>query len=147
MLHMGLNSPLQGQKTLPKSDQSASHMIPIIYSTYSIYSIFYAPSLFLNTHGYVCIHTHNTHIHIYILLGVLICLCVSHLVVLTLCDPMNCSPPGSSVHGIFQAIILEWVAISFSRGSSWPRDWTWVSRIVGRFFSVLKISNKNLKQH
>ena len=41
---------------------------------------------------------------------------------LTLCDPLDCSPPGSSVHGIFQAGILEWVAISFSRGSSGPRD-------------------------
>ena len=41
---------------------------------------------------------------------------------LTLCDPMDCSPPGSSVHEIFQARILEWVAISFSRGSSQPRD-------------------------
>ena len=40
---------------------------------------------------------------------------------LTLCNPMNCSPPGSSVHGILQARILEWVAISFSRGSSQPR--------------------------
>ena len=40
----------------------------------------------------------------------------------TLCDPMDCSLPGSSVHGIFQARVLEWVAISFSRGSSWPRD-------------------------
>ena len=45
----------------------------------------------------------------------------------TLCDPMDCSPLGSSVHGILQARILEWVAISFSRGSSSPRDWTWVS--------------------
>ena len=44
--------------------------------------------------------------------------------------------PGSSVHGIFQARVLEWVAIFFSRGSSWPRDWTWVSRIVGRCFTV-----------
>ena len=52
----------------------------------------------------------------------------------TLCDPMDCSPPGSLVHGIFQAWILEWVAISFSRGSSQPRDWTQVSRIVGRRF-------------
>ena len=43
---------------------------------------------------------------------------------LTLCDPMACSPPGSSVHGIFLTRILEWVAISFSRGSSRPRDWT-----------------------
>ena len=41
---------------------------------------------------------------------------------LTLCDPMNCSPPGFSVHGILQAKILEWVAISFSRGSSQLRD-------------------------
>ena len=40
----------------------------------------------------------------------------------TLCDPVDCSPPGSSVHGILQARILEWVAISFSRGSSQPRD-------------------------
>ena len=47
----------------------------------------------------------------------------------TLCDPMDCSLPGSSVHGIFQARILEEVAISFSRGSSWPRDQTWVSEI------------------
>ena len=55
---------------------------------------------------------------------------------LTLCDPMDCSPPGSSVHGIFQAWILEWVAVSFSRGSSWPRDRTWVFCIVGRCFTV-----------
>ena len=52
----------------------------------------------------------------------------------TLCDP--CSPQGSSVHGISQARILQWVAILFSRGSSWPRDWTWVSCITGRFFTV-----------
>ena len=53
----------------------------------------------------------------------------------TLCDPMDCSPPGSSVHEIFQARILEWVAISFSRGSSQPRDRTWVSRTAGKFFT------------
>ena len=47
---------------------------------------------------------------------------------------MDCSPPGSSIHGILQARILEWVAISFSRGSSRPRDWTWVSCIGGRCF-------------
>ena len=44
---------------------------------------------------------------------------------------MDCSPPGSSVHRILQARVLEWVAISFSRGSSWPRNWTWVSCISG----------------
>ena len=54
----------------------------------------------------------------------------------TLCSPMNCSPPDSSVHGIFQARILEWVAIPFSQGSSRPRDQTQVSHIVGRFFTI-----------
>ena len=48
---------------------------------------------------------------------------------LTLCHPMDCSPPGSSVREISQARILQWVAISFSRGSSLPRDWTHVSCI------------------
>ena len=55
----------------------------------------------------------------------------------TLCDLMDYSlqaPPA--IHGIFQARGLEWVAISFSRGSPQPRDWTWVSRIVGRCFTV-----------
>ena len=55
---------------------------------------------------------------------------------LTLCDPMDCSLPGSSVHTIFQARILEWVAISFSRGSSWSRDLTQVFCIAGRLFTV-----------
>ena len=54
----------------------------------------------------------------------------------TLYDPMGYSLPGSSVHGIFQAIVLEWIAISFSRGSSQPRDRTRVSRIVDRHFTV-----------
>ena len=55
---------------------------------------------------------------------------------LTLCDPMDCSQPGSSVHGIFQARILEWVAISSSRGSSQHRDQTQVSHIAGRLFTI-----------
>ena len=50
--------------------------------------------------------------------------------------PMNCSLPGSSVHGILQARKLEWVAIPFSRGSSWPREWTKASCIAGRFFTI-----------
>ena len=50
-------------------------------------------------------------------------------------DPMDCSLPGSSVHGILQARILEWVFIPFSRGHSWPRDWTQVFCIAGRFFT------------
>ena len=52
----------------------------------------------------------------------------------TLCDPLDCSLPGSSVHGILQARILKWLAIPFSRGSSLPRDRTWVSCITDRFF-------------
>ena len=54
---------------------------------------------------------------------------------LTLCDPMDCSLPGSSVHGISQARILEWVAFSYSRGSSWPWDQTHISCIAGEFFT------------
>ena len=54
----------------------------------------------------------------------------------SLCDPVDCSPPGSSTHGILQARILEWVAISSSRGSSQPRDRTQVSRIAGRHFNL-----------
>ena len=54
----------------------------------------------------------------------------------TLCDPLDCNPPGSSIHAIFQARILEWVAIPISRGSFWPRDQTRVSRIAGRLFTI-----------
>ena len=55
---------------------------------------------------------------------------------LTLCDSMDCNQPGSSVHGILLAIILEWVAMPFSRGSSRLRDQTWISCIAGRFFTI-----------
>ena len=54
----------------------------------------------------------------------------------TLWDPMDYSPPGSFVHGISQAKTLEWVAIPFSNGSSWPRGGTWVSCIAGGFFTI-----------
>ena len=53
-----------------------------------------------------------------------------------LCDPTDWGPPGSSTHGIFQARILEWVAIPFSREYSGPRDWTQISRIAGRLFTI-----------
>ena len=71
---------------------------------------------------------------------------------LTLCDPMDCSLPSSSVHGILQARILEWVAISFSRESSWPRERTQVSWIVGIFFTVWvtraeKLCPEKFRQH
>ena len=64
------------------------------------------------------------------------CYCLVAKLCLTLCDPIDWSLPGSSVHGIVQARILEWGAISSSRGSSWPRDWTHVSCLAGRVFTA-----------
>ena len=54
----------------------------------------------------------------------------------TLCNPKDYSLPGFSVHGILQARILEWVIMPFNRRFSWPREWTWVSCIIGRFSTV-----------
>ena len=62
--------------------------------------------------------------------------CEAAQLCVTLCDPTDCGLPRSAVHGIFQARILEWVAISFSKGSSQPRDQIRVSRIVGRCFTI-----------
>ena len=59
---------------------------------------------------------------------------------LTLCDPRDCSLPGSFIHGVFQARVLEWVATSLSRRSSWPRDWTRVSCSVGRHFTTREVT-------
>ena len=66
------------------------------------------------------------------------CMCVlkSLQACLILCHPMDCSPPGSSVHGILQARILEWVAVPPSRGSSWPRDRACISCTAGGFFAA-----------
>ena len=78
--------------------------------------------------------------HSFFLLHNLNCCCLVVQSCLTLCDPVNCNPPGSSRnHGILQARILDWVAISSSRGSSWPRDRTHISGvpwIAGRFFTT-----------
>ena len=59
-----------------------------------------------------------------------------------LCDLMDCGPPGSPVQGVYQARILEWVAMPSSRRSSRPRDWTQVSHIAGRFFSYNLLEDK-----
>ena len=56
-----------------------------------------------------------------------VCACLVAQSCLTLWDPMDCNPPGSSVRGILQARILEWIAMPSFRGSSWPKDWTLVS--------------------
>ena len=63
---------------------------------------------------------------------------------LTLWDPVKCSPPDSSVHGILQARVLELLAISFSRGHSRPRYQTWVSCIAARFFTIWATQEANL---
>ena len=71
--------------------------------------------------------------------GILIIIKVKVLLALqclTLCNPADCSPSGSSVHGTSQARTLEWVAIPLSGESSWPRDGTWVSRTAGGFFTI-----------
>ena len=60
----------------------------------------------------------------------------SHSVLSNSATPWTVACPGSSVHGILQARILEWVATPFPRGSSWPRDQTWASGIAGRFFTI-----------
>ena len=66
------------------------------------------------------------------------CCCGFSLLVVSklFCDPMDCSPPGSAVHGISLAGIVEWVAISFSRESFQPRDWTCVLCIAGKLFTT-----------
>ena len=65
-----------------------------------------------------------------------VCCCLVAKLFPTVCNPMDCNLPGSSVHEISQAIILEWVAVSFSRGFSQPRDWTRVSCIDSGFFTT-----------
>ena len=70
------------------------------------------------------------------LLPACVCACLIAQSCRTICDPMNSGPPDSSVHGILQARILEWVAIPLSRELPQPRDQTWVSCIAGGFFTV-----------
>ena len=79
----------------------------------------------------VSLHLHNNRQIVLKFLSLLVVqLCPS------LCDPMDCSLLGSSVHGILQGRILEWVAILFSKGSFQPRGWTWLSCIADRFFTI-----------
>ena len=72
--------------------------------------------------------------------------CVCVLVFSVVSNSSDCSPPGSSLHGILQARILEWVAILFSRGSFRPRDQTWLSHVVGRRFTIWKRKSES-KSH
>ena len=65
----------------------------------------------------------------------------------TLCNPINCSPPGFSVHGILQARILGWIAILFSRGSFWPKNWTQVSCTAGKRQTLYHLSQQGSWVH
>ena len=95
-------------------------------------------------HIYTCVYIHiyiDMSLHIYVCVCVCVCMCVCVYVLVaqsypTLWDSMNYSPPDSSVHGISQARILEWVAISFFRGAFQSRDKTQVSCFAGRFLTV-----------
>ena len=103
----------------------------IFSSIFFLYFLFLLP---LNTNFPTCAKRYEMQLSNYY-----VCVCVCVLVTqsyLTFCNSMDCSPPDSSVHGILQARILDWVAIPFSGGSSQPRDRTWVSCIAGRFFNV-----------
>ena len=108
-----------------------SHFNHCVYNCNSL--LFSSPNLLtaailLSIYIYLCIyvHIHNS----------FCCCCSVGMSCPTLCNPMDCSPLGSSVHGISQARILEWVAMPFSRGFSWPRDQTRVSCLPGRFFTT-----------
>ena len=83
-------------------------------------------------------HTTPQYLWCFLLIAMSVCVLVAQFFP-TLHNPVDCSLPGSSVHAILQAGILEWVAMlsPFSRGSSWHRDWTWVSCIAGSFFTTV----------
>ena len=89
-------------------------------------SVSFAPKLFILP----WIHSSDPRLHI------LLAHVLSHFGHVRLCDPMDCSLPGSSVHGTLQARILEWVAMSSSRRSFWFRDQTCVYCTAGRFFTI-----------
>ena len=99
-----------------------------------------------NAYPYLIVFTHLKRIHKKLIKWITCRACAKTLQsCLTLCDPMDCSLSGSPVHGIFQAWILEWVAISFSRGSSQPKDRTGVSYISYiQFSSVQSLSHVRL---
>ena len=108
----------------------------VCYETMTVSARMYLLSIDANNDSqycYSCLKTLSEAHYVYYLMKVNVL--VSPLC-LTLCNPMDCSLPGFSVHEILQARILDWVAISFSRASSPPRAWTHVSSISGRLFTI-----------
>ena len=114
--------------------------VPLILITYCNNFPHYQPS---SPEQYICysssLHWYAVIIQspqfIYLVLYSL-CFCLVAKLCPTLCNPVDCNPPDSSVHGISQARTLEWVAMPFSRASSQPRDQTQVSCIAGRFLTT-----------
>ena len=115
-------------------------MLVVTISLYRVLCYFSSQSgLFWNTSftfpsPHICLHYSCAWKYPFLLLVSRSCVCMCAQSCLTLCDPMDCSPPGCSVHGISQARILEWIAISYFRGPSQPRDWTLIFCIsyIGR---------------
>ena len=105
-----------------------------------IYFMFYGMGLFISTRGLGLpiydVERSESATVTSCLASIVIVVVWSLSCVRLFCDPMDCSPPGSSVYGISQARILEWVAISFSRRSSWLRDWTHISCTANRLFTT-----------
>ena len=134
----GLPSPPPGDLPDPGIEPT-SLTSPALAGGFFTTSTTWEAHIYLYLYIHIYIYTYINHIYIYISnhfaihlkltwhCKLIICVCTQSC--LTLCDPMDYSPPGSSVHGIFQASILEQVAISFSRESSWPRDRTQASCI------------------
>ena len=119
------------------SDNSSTRIHEILckYTSYQLISTFFSVICSAFPVGSFCVYLACTCMHAQSLQ-----LCP------TLCNPMDCNPSGSSVHGILQARILEWVAVLFSRGSSQPRDWIWVSCTAGRLFTVWATREAHSKQ-
>ena len=111
------------QSTVSKSRTQLSDFT---HSLYTVPLFHYKPKVFCN----LKMKTHQCPSLVFLLL------CSVTKSCLTLCDPMDHSPPGSCIRGILQTRTLDWVAISFSRASSQPRDRTRVSHIAGRLFTI-----------
>ena len=129
---------------LPEFTQTYVHLVSDAIQPSHFCSSFLLPSVFLNIKVFssecVVISYCDSELHFsnkIMILKVFLCTCIVQLLSHGwLCNPMDGSPSGSSAHGTFQARILEWVAVFFSRWSFQPRKKSWVSCIAGRFFTV-----------
>ena len=145
--HTGIQRPRLGSFSKVRNWNTDSHLSTSRLSLYSAHGNSYPVAIFHPTKVCASLKSswrssfHNSRVFEYsvpsTVVVVLVALCCSvSKSCPTLCDPVDCSPPGCSVHGISQARILEWVAISFSGGSSQPMDRTQVSCLAGRFFTT-----------